>query len=65
MIILDDIVRITDVFTGADGGVDFVKLRCALEDLEVRADCGDAAAREVIQIAVRFRRLIDVLTGGV
>ena len=57
--VTDDIRRIVDVFSCADGGVELVKLRFTLEDLEKR---DDAASTELIKIVNTFRKLVDVLT---
>lgn len=52
--------NILDTFTGADGGVRFVKLKCFVEALEQQASNGDAASKELLQIVNRFSKLIDV-----
>lgn len=64
MSVKDDINRILDVFGGADGGVEFVYLKTNLEIIEQRmlADIDDEAAKQLIDILHKFRRLVDVLS---
>jgi hypothetical protein len=64
MSVKDDINRILDVFGGADGGVEFVYLKTNLEGIEKRmlADIDDEAAKQLIDILHKFRRLVDVLS---
>jgi len=54
-----DLSRILDTFTGADGGVSFVKLRGMLSALDHQAANGDKAAAEVLAVVRRFARLIE------
>jgi hypothetical protein len=49
-----------DTFTGADGGVGFVKFRTLIEGMDAKAADGDAAAIELVAIVTRFARLIEV-----
>lgn len=58
----DDNIRILDVFGGADGGVDFAKFKCGMEDFERRAIDGDDGAIQLVEIVSKFRRLIDAIT---
>jgi hypothetical protein len=53
----DDIL---DTFSGGDGGVRFTNLLVLLRGLDERASQGDQSAQELIQIMLRFRRLIQV-----
>jgi hypothetical protein len=64
MSVKDDINRILDVFGGADGGVEFVKMKFGLEGIEQKmlADIDDEAAKQLIDIVHKFRRLVDVLS---
>jgi hypothetical protein len=56
-----DIQRITDVFTGADGGVCFVAL-CAF--LSRMAAEGSPASRQVVQVVERFARMLRMVEEG-
>ncbi len=51
---------LTDVFSGADGGVSFVRFRMFMEEMGRRADDGDVAAARVVRIAEQFKRLVEV-----
>lgn len=64
MSVKDDINRILEVFGGVDGGVEFVYLKTNLEGIEKRmlADIDDEAAKQLIDILHKFRRLVDVLS---
>jgi hypothetical protein len=64
MSVKDDINRILDIFGGADGGVGFARLKFSLEEIERKfhADIDDEAARQLIDIVHKFRRLVDVLS---
>lgn len=55
----DDLQEILDTFSGADGGIKFVRFKALLEEIEKRSLSGDEAAKEIIKIVKRFRRLID------
>jgi hypothetical protein len=55
----DQIRAITDVFTGADGGVAFVQFRNLAEEMDRQAVAGDRAADEVLQVIRRFARLLE------
>ena len=54
------IALITDVFTGADGGVAFVKFCSFMQNMEQQAVEGNAAAKDILQIVKRFARLLEV-----
>ncbi|MND59840.1 hypothetical protein D3C80_510450 [compost metagenome] len=64
MSVNSDINRILDVFSGVDGGVEFVFLKNNLEGIERRyhADIDDEASRQLLDILHKFRRLVDVLS---
>ena len=49
---------IVDTFTGADGGVSFQQTRVLIEEMDKRAKSGDQAAGEIIEIMLRFSRVI-------
>ena len=53
--------NILDTFTGADGGVKFIKFRAHLEDIEKR---NDVDSKKVLKIMTDFSKLINVLQGG-
>jgi len=53
--------KITDVFSGADGGDCFVQLRAFLEQVEKQAKNGDESAKEILDVVYRFSRLLDVV----
>lgn len=54
--------NILDTFSGADGGGRFVMFKSMLEALSNQADEGDKAAGQLMEIVVRFSRLIDIST---
>lgn len=56
-----DMQRITDLFTGADGGIDFVRFRFAMEDFAERAATDDAAFQFVRVVRV-FAALVEGVT---
>lgn len=51
---------ITDCFTGADGGLEFIRLQSLLEEMEKRANAGDQAADKVLCAVYQMARLIQV-----
>lgn len=51
--------NVIDTFTGADGGVRFVRVMGLIEGFDKAAD-KDADAQKVIEILWRFSKLIDV-----
>jgi cell fate (sporulation/competence/biofilm development) regulator YlbF (YheA/YmcA/DUF963 family) len=50
--------EITDVFSGSDGGLTFIKLKLFLEEMEMRHDNGDYDAGKILQMMIRFHSLI-------
>lgn len=53
--------NITDVFTGADGGGNFVDFyHSFLPEFERRALNGDKASEEIIRVVTRFSKLLEV-----
>lgn len=62
-----DIQRLTDVFSGADGGCDFVMFRGFIESTARKVDTGNPpeeveASKQLCDILHKCRRLIDVGT---
>ena len=55
-----DFEAITDCFTGADGGLEFIRLQSLLEEMEKRANAGDEAADKVLGAVYQMARLIQV-----
>ncbi len=53
-------LNILDTITGADGGVRFVYFKSLIEEMDKRAEAGDADAQKLIDVMMRFSRLIDV-----
>jgi len=51
---------ILDCFSGADGGVSFYSLKFFLAEMIKRKDGGDTSAEQVVLIAERFVKLIEV-----
>lgn len=47
-------------FGAEDGGISFYRFYLMMEQLDVQAQAGDVAAEELILIARRFARLIEV-----
>jgi hypothetical protein len=54
--------KIMDVFTGADGGVDFSKFCLFINAMDERAVKGDKAAQQVLEQLRRFHRLVNIAT---
>jgi hypothetical protein len=57
-----EIRNITEVFSGSDGGVRYMKFRAAMEAIDQQAANGNEAASEIIEIVRRFSVLIDATT---
>lgn len=55
--------KLLDIFGGADGGVGFAQLRNFLDDMARRADGGDESAKQIMLVAKRFERLVDIGSG--
>lgn len=52
--------RIIDVFSGADGGVLFVQLKCLIEEMDKQAQNGDENAEQVLTVTLRsFDKLLN------
>lgn len=51
---------IVDVFTGADGGGDFVIARATIAEMDRQAAAGDRAAAQVIALVCQFSRLVTM-----
>ena len=51
---------ITDCFTGADGGGEFIRLQVLIEEFDRRAVNGDEAADKILCVVYQFARLIKV-----
>lgn len=56
--------NILDTFGGADGGVRFIKLKMLLNTMEKHADNGDTSAKMILDMMIRFSRLINVANDG-
>lgn len=54
------IAKVMDMYTGADGGIGYVKFRALVEILDAKAAAGDAASIQLIDIIRRYARLVDV-----
>ena len=52
--------NILDTMSGGDGGVRFVYFKAFIEEFDKRAENGDKDAQSVVDVMVRFSRLIDV-----
>ena len=52
--------NILNCFTGADGGISFIKFRLFIEDMEKQFEEGRYAAGEVLKIVDQFSRMIDI-----
>ena len=57
--------NILNCFTGADGGVSFIKFRLFIEDMEKQFEEGSDEAGKVLTIMDRFSRMIDIANGNV
>ena len=51
---------ITDILSGDDGGVPFIHFKTFVDALGERADKGDKAAHQVLEVIYRFEKLIRV-----
>lgn len=51
---------ILDTFSGADGGIRFVRFRIFLEEIELLTIKGDEHACEILKIVKQFKMLIDI-----
>lgn len=51
------LIVIMDCIGGADGGLSFINLRGLIEEMDGRDEEG---AEQIIEVVLRFRRLIDV-----
>jgi len=56
--VLDNIM---DVFTGADGGADYCKVRWALEKFEQGALDGSKSSMDILDIVIKFSKLLTIL----
>lgn len=54
-----------DLFSGGDGAVGYVQLRTFLDVMAERADNGDKAAVDVLDVVYRFNKLIDYAMSNV
>lgn len=52
--------KIMDTFSGADGGVSFLKFKMLIEGLDTQAQNGDRKADMILDIMRDFSKLIDV-----
>ncbi len=52
--------NILDTMTGSDGGVRFVYFKALIEEIDKLAEEGDADAATLIEVMMRFSRMIDV-----
>ena len=57
-----DIDRLLNIFGGADGGGDFVRLKAGLAKFAADADNGDVNAREILNFVHKTTRFFDYLT---
>jgi hypothetical protein len=55
----DAVHNILDTFTGADGGVSFMKFRWFVEEMARRQDT-DLSAKKILDIVLQFNRLIEI-----
>lgn len=53
----------TDIFTGADGGEEFIRFKLNLESIFDQADQGDDASIQLAQHIERFHHLVKHLAG--
>lgn len=59
----DSVKIISDVFSGADGGVGYVCFCSFMKDMSERAENGDKAAEEIENVVMRFARLVKLSMG--
>ena len=53
--------NIIDCFTGADGGGKFAILNASLDIIDKQAAKGDKPSQEIMEIMVKFSKLLNVL----
>ena len=53
-----------DVFTGADGGLEYLNLRILINGLAEKADAGDEPAEKILELMYRFERLVHAAQKG-
>ncbi len=58
----DGLTYLLDVFSGADGGVDFAMLKGFIDQLKQQAAEGDKAAEQILDIQTRYIRLVKMAT---
>lgn len=58
----DGLTYLLDVFSGADGGVDFAMLKGFIDQLKQQAAEGDKAAEQILEIQTRYIRLVKMAT---
>jgi len=51
---------ILSTFGGEDGGGGYVKLAALVEGLDIRAADGDKAAITLVEVVLKFARLIEI-----
>jgi hypothetical protein len=51
---------ITDVLSGDEGGIPFLKFKMFVDALGGRADNGDKSAEQVLEVVYRFEKMIRV-----
>ncbi len=54
---------ITDVFTCADGGMDYINFKNTMEIIAIEADRFDDNSAQVCDILLAFRKLVKVTSG--
>jgi len=50
-----------ECFSGADGGVSFIKLKVLLNEMQKKSNEGDTKATEILLVAKRFSKLIELV----
>ena len=61
--VTESVQNLLDIFTGADGGVQYVLLLDALHLMEQQSEQGDEGAKEILEMVVRFNKLVQLLSG--
>lgn len=51
-----------DCFSGADGGIGYLKLRTFIQEMIEKSNEGDKSAKEIVLLVERFDKLVGIAT---
>ena len=55
--------NIIDVIACTDCGPDLINTKCFIEELDRQAELGDKPSQEILNVVLRFSKLLDIATG--